>query len=83
MSGENSRTPSSSPVQLAMVEGMVTVATLSESAKILSRYARRTAPASPSGGGDLGPFQRAAGLGEDANCPLRIDLRSGDRISKM
>jgi hypothetical protein len=47
-----------------MVEGMVTVAALSESAKIfLSRCARRTAPASLAGG-DLGPFQRAAGLGE-------------------
>jgi hypothetical protein len=35
------------------------------------------------GEGDLGPFQRAAGLGEDANCPLPIHLRSGDQTSKM
>jgi hypothetical protein len=35
------------------------------------------------GEGDLGPFQRAAGLGEDANCPLPIHLRSGDETSKM
>jgi hypothetical protein len=56
-----------------------------ESAKILlSRYARRTAPASlRRGRGDPGPFQRAAGLGEDANCPLPIHLRSGEQTSKM
>ena len=35
------------------------------------------------GEGDLGPFQRAAGLGEDANCPLPIYLSSGDGTSKM
>jgi hypothetical protein len=62
----------------------VAVPALMESAKIfLSRYLRRTAPASLGGGGDLGPFQRAAGLEENANCPLPIHLRSGEQTSKM
>ena len=65
LSGENSKTPSSSPVQLAMVEGMVTDAALSESAKILSRYARRTAPASLSGGeATWGRFSGLRGWGK-------------------